>query len=254
MTSSLISIIMPARNGEQYIEAALMSLLHHNAGELDIIVINDGSTDRTAEIVQRIAVIHAEVRMIPGPCRGVSSARNAGLAAVPKQAGYISFLDCDDLKASGSLMRQRQQLEQSPDKQYVLGLTEFFETVDEQSGWPAAGGRSAVHRTVQLGAALFRKKVFDQIGGFNEEMPQGEDGDFLLRLLEERLPYSIDDEIAVHYRRHAHNMTNDFLQVRRGFADAIRRSLARRRQTGKVADLGELFKPRSNIEEEFRHA
>lgn len=251
MTNSLTSIIMPARNGEKYIEAALMSLLREDVGQLDIIVINDGSTDRTAEIVRRTSSSYPVVRMIDGPCAGVSGARNAGLAAVSKQAAYISFLDCDDLKARGSLLRQRQQLEQDPGKQYVFGLTEFFETIDEQSSWPAASGRSAVHRTVQLGSALFRKSVFDQFGGFNEEMPQGEDGDFFLRLLEERIPYIVDDQIAVHYRRHAQNMTNDFLQVRRGFADTIRRSLARRRQSGKVADLGELFKIRMNIEEEF---
>lgn len=253
MGTATVSIIMPVRNGEAYIASALRSLLHESVLGLDIIVVDDGSTDGTAEIVRGIAAAHPGVRMVGGPQSGVSGARNAGLAAVPKEVPYISFLDCDDLSVPGRIARQLARLKESPDAGYVIGLIRFFEEADEQSATPLPGSRTVTVRGVQLAAALFDRRVFEQLGGFDEEMNHGEDTDFFLRLLEAKIPYIAEDEPAVLYRRHTGNMTNDIAQTRRGFVDAIRRSLVRRRVSGAHADLGDLFKARGDAEEAFRH-
>jgi glycosyltransferase involved in cell wall biosynthesis len=251
--TSVIGVIVPVYNGEQYIEAALNSLLREKGLSLDIIVIDDGSTDRTIEIVSRIMTANSSVRLLPGSHAGVSKARNLGLSAVHPTTDYITFLDSDDLNPPGRIARQLNKLKEHPEQECIVGLVEFFETADENEGRPLPGSKTMAIRGIQLAAALFSKSVFDRIGSFDEEMQQGEDTDFFLRLLESQTNYILEDEVAVFYRRHPHNMTNNLLEARRGFMDAIRRSLVRRRETGVVVELGEMFKNRNAAEGIFRN-
>ena len=253
MSDTLISVIMPVFNGERYIDAALRSLLREKGLALDIIVIDDGSTDRTAEIVSHIASTNPQIRLISGPHAGVSQARNIGLGVVPTDAAYITFLDSDDLNAPGRIKRQLKIIKESPDCECVIGLIQFFESADEEKGLPLPGSKSVTVTGIQLAAALFSRSIFDQFGGFNEDMQHGEDTDLFLRILESQVNYFMEDKVAVLYRRHSANMTNDIAKTRRGFMAAIRRSLGRRSKDGTVVDLGDLFKNRSTAEEIFRN-
>jgi glycosyltransferase involved in cell wall biosynthesis len=251
MTGSPVSVIMPAWNAEAYVEAAIRSLLDEPGLALDVIVIDDASTDTTRDIVIRLAARHSNVRLIAAPKGGVSRARNVGLAALPGDCRFVGFLDADDLNFPGRIARQMAHLQRNDALRWVIGLIEFFERVKEGAYRPAAGSRTATIRGVQLGAALFDRRVFDAIGVFAEDMAHAEDTDFFLRLLESGLPYASEDEVAVLYRRHNANVTNTTLDVRRGFADALRRSLARRRRGGGIGDVGEFFRQRGAVEERF---
>jgi glycosyltransferase involved in cell wall biosynthesis len=253
MHDELISVIMPVYNGERYIGNALRSLLREDQVELDIIIVDDGSTDATETIVTGLAEANPTIRLVAGSHAGVTRARNAGLAAVKGACRYITFLDCDDLNAPGRIARQLRLLKENPEHDCVIGLMQFFEAADEELCRPVPGSRTETVRGVSLTATLFARSVFERLGGFNEEMQHGEDTDFFLRLLEARTPYLLDDEVAILYRRHVTNMTNDIARTRRGFMDAIRRSLARRRESGIAADLGDLFKARGAAEEMFRN-
>lgn len=136
----------------------------------------------------------------------------------------------------------------------MIGLVQFFEEIDEKTSLVIEGSKTVTVTGVQLAAALFRRSNFDSLGSFDEKMTQGEDTDFFMRLLEARTPYVLETSVAVLYRRHSTNMTNDTAQKRRGFVDALRKSLARRRATGGSMEIGDLFKERSSVEETFRHA
>jgi glycosyltransferase involved in cell wall biosynthesis len=253
MKNNRVSVIMPTLNGERHIEAALRSLLRETQVQLDIIVVDDGSTDQTAEIVRRLSLSNRCIRLISGSHGGVSSARNTGLAAVPPKNDFVTFLDCDDLNVPGRIGRQLGILLGHPGLRFVIGLLQLFEAIDEERCIPLPGSRTMRLRGVSLTSVLFAKDVFEQLGGFCEDMQSGEDVEFILRLLEARIPYSCEDEVAVMYRRHQNNMTNDTAKTRRGLADAIRRSLARRRVGGSVTGLGDLFKERVQAEKMFRH-
>jgi len=253
MNDDLISVIMPVYNGERYIREALRSVLCETDLALEIIVVDDGSTDRTSNIVSNISVDFPAVRCINGSHSGVSSARNAGLAAVSESAKYITFLDSDDLNPPGRIARQLRLMREHLDCKFVIGLIQFFEVADETAGVPLSGSRTETVRGVQLAAALFSKDLFSRIGGFSEDMRHGEDTDFFLRLLEAQIQYALDDEVAVYYRRHSTNMTNNLAETRRGFMDALRRSLQRRREHGVSVELGDLFKNRGAVEEGFRN-
>lgn len=254
MSTPLISVIMPAFNAGNYIASALRSILHETNLNLDIIVIDDGSTDNTPDIVHSMALSNPAIRLIGGPHAGVSRARNLGLASVNEQTQYITFLDSDDLNAPGRITRQLEIMQQDADLDCVIGLIQLFETADEEQCVPLPGSRTMTVKGVSLSAALFSKRLFDRLGGFDEEMPNCEDTDFYLRMLESHSPYLTEDKVAIMYRRHNTNMTNDIAAIRRGFIDTIRRSLARRRKNGAAAELGDLFKTRSNAEELFNHA
>ncbi|KAB7739178.1 glycosyltransferase [Parvibaculum sedimenti] len=249
-----ISVIMPALNAGRFIGPALRSLLREPGVDLDIIVVDDGSTDDTAAIVEKIAATHPCIRIINGPKAGVSRARNAGLAAVSPESRYITFLDADDHCAPDRIWRQLQLLKDNPDLEFIIGLVQFFEEIDEETSRIIEGSKTVTVTGVQLAAALFRRSVFDRFGGFDEEMPQGEDTDFFMRLLEAQTPYLLETVVAVFYRRHFANMTNDTAQVRRGFVDALRKSLNRRRAGGGSMEIGDLFKRRGSAEEAFRNA
>ena len=91
-----LSIIIPVYNVEKYLEKCLQSVIRQDISENDyeIIVINDGSTDQSAEIIERFAKIHANIKPIEKRNGGVSSARNAGLRIA--QGEYLLFIDSDD--------------------------------------------------------------------------------------------------------------------------------------------------------------
>lgn len=246
-----ISVIMPALNASRFIAPALHSLLREPAVDLDIIVVDDGSTDDTAAIVRQLAASHSRIRLINNTGKGVSRARNAGVAAALPDSAYIAFLDADDHCYPGRVVRQLDRIRSAPGTGMIVGRIQFFESIDEETSQISPGSRTVTVTGVALGSTLFHRSLFDRHGGFDESMQHGEDVDFFLRILEAQTRYIAENEVAVLYRRHDANMTNDLSATRRGFVDAIRRSLARRRATGNAVDIGDLFKYKTSVEEAF---
>ena len=97
----LISVIMPAYNVEKYIEKTLKNVLGQTFADFEIVLINDGSTDRTQEICERIAAGDNRIRLINKKNGGVSDARNCGLDHM--RGKYMTFVDSDDLMANDYL-------------------------------------------------------------------------------------------------------------------------------------------------------
>ncbi|MYM00275.1 glycosyltransferase [Novosphingobium sp. FGD1] len=95
MTTPLVSILMVARNAAAYIDAAIQSAREQSISDLEIIVVDDGSVDATANIARDHARRDARVRVIPGPVRGLSAVRNASLAEARGQ--FAAILDSDDI-------------------------------------------------------------------------------------------------------------------------------------------------------------
>lgn len=99
--SELVSVIVPVHNGEAYLENCIESILAQAYEELEILVINDGSVDATANICKRLSERHTCLRVITLPDLGVSAARNSGLEQA--QGAYIMFVDVDDRLRPGVL-------------------------------------------------------------------------------------------------------------------------------------------------------
>ena len=122
-----VSVIMPALNAGRFIEAAIRSLLREReAVDLDIFVIDDGSSDETRAIVAAIAGDFPEVRLLQNPRKGIAAARNTGLDHIPADCQFVTFLDADDISYPGRISRQRSLLVADPTIDALYGLMRMF--------------------------------------------------------------------------------------------------------------------------------
>src|SRR5438045_19414 len=112
-----ISVIIPVRNARPYVEAAVQSVFAQAGVDLEVIVVDDGSTDGSADLVRDLA--DRRIRIVPGPRQGISAAMNAGLEAA--RAEWVCRCDADDLYPPGRLVRQAAWLAEHPEFAAVCG-------------------------------------------------------------------------------------------------------------------------------------
>ena len=173
--TALVSVIIPAYNGAAFLPEAVASVRAQDL-PVDLIVVDDGSTDDTAAVAAALAV-----RLVQRPNGGVGAARNSGLAAAT--CPFVAFLDVDDLWPLGSVRRRLDYLETHPAADFVQGeLTSvaLHPELPTPTQYPLA-----VSRLFCLGTALFRREVFERVGLFDERGRMGEDLDWFLRAQEQ---------------------------------------------------------------------
>lgn len=227
-----LAIIMPAFNAERHIEAALGSLLRQrDAAELDIIVVDDGSIDGTGDIVRRIARSAPEVRLIAQANSGIAHARNAGLDAVAPDTDLVSFLDADDLSPAGRFKRDLANFAADPVLEFHYGFLSLFRATSTPME-PVPLERPLEVRGIQLGAMLMRRELRERVGYFDTDFTQGEDVDFIFRVVEAQPKMMLVDDICVHYRRHLGNVSRELSGLRTGMSRAVLKSHIRRKKSG----------------------
>lgn len=224
MDSGRVSAIIPVHNRTSYIGEAIASIRGQSRAPLELIVVDDGSTDGTAAFVETLG---SDIRLIRQPHAGVTVARNRGILAA--RGDFIAFLDSDDVWTEGKLSTQVPILLEHPDVEVVLGHTRRMSMPGAGDG--ASSGLSLTPRelALSLGAALIRRSTFETIGAFDESLPRAEDWDWFMRLRERGAPVVVHPEVTQLYRRHAGNMTNEWSETRTSLAEVIGRSIARRR-------------------------
>ncbi len=169
-----ISVVIPVRNGESFVPSAMDSILAQGYRNLEVLLIDDGSTDGLAN---RLKHSPAFVRYIRQEQQGQAAARNRGIRH--SQGDLIAFLDIDDLWTNRHLRTMVHALEENPEAGIAQGMMRQF--------WIAPGGRyysTDPYRGPYLGSCLFRRTVFHQCGLFDERMPYGEDTDLFFRCWE----------------------------------------------------------------------
>jgi glycosyltransferase involved in cell wall biosynthesis len=247
-----VSVIMPAFNADRFIEAALRSLLREReAVNLDIVVVDDGSTDATSDIVKKIARDFVEVRLLQNPRKGIAAARNTGIENVRDDCRFIAFLDADDLSYPGRIERQRSLLLDDPSIDALYGLMEMFTVANGSGDAPEPGSETKIIRGPYLQSAMYRPEVIRSVGPFDESFRQGCDTDFVLRVVEKEFNLVLDDGLAAYYRRHDSNVTLNVEEMQREFMLASLKWAVRNRMSGKPAlppVFADLFLRRDEIE------
>jgi glycosyltransferase involved in cell wall biosynthesis len=229
-----LAVIIPVFNGAHHVRDARASIEAQQYPGLEVIVVDDGSTDDTAAIVNEPGFA---TRVIHQENAGAAAARNRGIEA--STADLIAFLDADDLWPAGKLALQVDALEQEPSLDVVLGRIKIV-TLDG-ARMPDLDFEDRDEHTVasvHLGGAVFRRRAFDRVGRFDESLRYSEDHDWFLRARELQLRMRLLPEVTLVYRFHDHSMTRSGAPRDFDMARVIKKSLDRRRAAGERADLG----------------
>ena len=223
----LLSVIVPVYNGAEHVAAALESVCRQAYEPLEIIVVDDGSTDDTAEEVASFRETRwPALRYVYQPNAGPAAARNRGFEMA--RGEWIAFLDADDVWVDGGLAALAEPL-QAPDVQLVVGCTQRVRAAKEPGGAGRLLPFGPVWLTFTLSAAIFRRQCFEQVGMFDATLRYGEDVDWFLRAREAGVAIEVRDRVVVWHRQHESNMTLDTDQSNHYFLAALRKSLQRRR-------------------------
>ena len=228
----LVSVVIPVFNGERFLREAVQSVLDQQYAPLEIIIVDDGSTDGTATVARSLP---ATVRYLHQPNQGPAAARNRGIEQA--QGGLIAFADADELWPPAKLEFQLPYLISDPAVEIVMGRVQLLsETGLTESAF-----------SVNLGCAVIRKSVFDRVGLFDETMRYSEDVDWFMRARESGAAIMTIDAVTLFYRQHEQNMTRGKSTSELNVLKALKRSLDRRRERASVAAALPNFK--TSIEE-----
>jgi glycosyltransferase involved in cell wall biosynthesis len=193
----LVSVIMAAFQAEKFLEDAISSVLAQDYAPFEVVVCDDGSTDRTPEIL----AAHSELRTVRQPNSGAAAARNAAVAA--SSGELLAIFDADDLWPPNRLTVQADYLVQHPDVGCVLGRQEWI----NPPPWLTRDSVYGELDGIPLLSAMLRRSVFDAIGGFDESFTHSEDMDLLFRLREQGFPIEVLPDVVMFRRFHGANLT-----------------------------------------------
>lgn len=223
MSQPLVSVIMPVYNCADYVGQAIESVLSQDYAHLELIVVDDGSTDSTPAVLTRFD--DARLRWMRQTNSGPAAARNRALAL--SCGDYIAFLDGDDLWLPGKLAAQMTYLDRHPDMRIVYSrwarwhadsqgdfapATNYLEQAagaqdvldEDASGWIYAG--MLLDSMIHSITAVVHRRVFDAIGLFDESLRTGEDYDLWLRATHRFRVAKLARTLAL-YRIHPQSVT-----------------------------------------------
>ncbi len=219
----LVSVVIPAYNAEAFLAEAIESVLAQDYKPVEVIVVDDGSTDRTAAVASRYPVM-CLMQANGGP----PAARNAGVAAA--RGSLVSFLDADDLWMPSKLSTEVAYLLARPELDYVL--VHMQRSLRPGAEWPP-GTPARWFDEPQPGtlpsAGLVRRTVLKRIGPFDTDFRIGSDTEWQARAADAGVRWELLPEALVEYRIHGGNMSYDNLAMKREMFQLLRESLVRKR-------------------------
>jgi glycosyltransferase involved in cell wall biosynthesis len=223
--SELVSILIAVRDGERYFGEAIASALDQPGAEVEVVVVDDGSTDDSAAIAQSFG---SRVRVLRQEPLGIGPARNAAVAA--SSGAFLSFLDADDRFSPRKSASQLDVLRGDPALEAAFGHMRQFVSPDVPQQAEAVRIPSEVGPVATPTTMLIRREAIERVGPF-PAIPIAVSIDWMLRAKEARLRYAMLEEVVYERRIHEHNvgiqrrsMANERLKV-------LKAALDRRRAT-----------------------
>lgn len=234
-SAPLISCIVPVFNGERYLAEALESIFAQTHRPIEIIVIDDGSTDGTPDVAARFK---SSIKYIRQTNAGPPAARNRGLSEA--ESDFIAFLDADDLWHPEKLARQLRQFETHANLDVSIAYIQNFWVAglkDEE----ARLRREASSETgpgYGMQTMMIRRQLCDRIGGLDSNFLHRDAIDWLLRASDQGAEIDILPQVLVYRRIHEHNLSRRRSSVdREDLLMIVKKTLDRRRAAaGAAAD------------------
>ena len=198
-----VSVIIPSFNEEKYIELCIRSVLQSEYPLLEIIVVDNGSSDRTVDIARQF-----DIELLIKPGVKVGAVRNAGVAEA--RGDIVIFLDADCLVSKNWISEGVAKLESGLDG--VGGLYDLRENPSwVEKAWVLENGSSLSQSAFVGGCIFIKKRVFEDVGGFNERLSAGEDCDLSNRLRDKGYGIEIDSSLNVVHLGYP-NTLSDFIK------------------------------------------
>lgn len=234
MTSPLVAVVIPVFNRPRPVVEAVQSVLAERDVALELIVVDDGSTDGTSEVVASLPSLDPRIIVVHQPNAGQSAARNAGVAV--STARFVTFLDSDDLFEPGRLTIQLDAWHRHADERPVV--------VGRERVLIGEGVEPPIHivRRIAIGghlyhtSALLLREDFDAVGGFDPELRLAEDVDFVLRLQDAGTKLVEIDDVLITRRVGGDNLVYD-PDIQRSWLVLLRRRTARQRARHAVDEV-----------------
>jgi glycosyltransferase involved in cell wall biosynthesis len=253
MTSNpRVSVLLPVYNAAQYLQSAVESILAQTMPDFELIAFDDGSTDESRAILDRMAERDPRIRVFSRPNKGLIGTLNDAIAVA--RAPILARMDHDDISLPDRFARQLARLEAEPDLVAVSGNCLM---TDPESRPLMTNDLPPDHETIDANhlqmppncsmahpALMMRREAVERIGGYHEDYPSADDVDLYLRLAEIGRLANLE-EVVLHYRLHPGSIghTRRFEQVEssiRAMRDArARRGLPPHPDPGDAAAIAE---------------
>ncbi len=208
--AALVSVVIPCYNQAHFLSEAIESVLAQRYPHIEVVVVDDGSTDNTQEVAAR----YPEVRFVRQENRGTAEARNTGIRR--SNGSYLVFLDADDRLLPDALEVGLKHLKEHPECAFVSGRCRFI-AVDgaplptSQPPCIERGHYLALLRNTYIwipAVVMYRRAVFEMVGVFDASVVPSEDYDLYLRIARD-FPVHCHDEVVAEYRQHGTNVTRN---------------------------------------------
>jgi len=202
----LVSVIIPCFNAERYLREAIDSALAQTYPQVEVVVIDDGSSDSSARIMREYG---ERITCRSGPNAGACSARNDGVSISTGE--FIQFLDADDVLVPDAVEQRMAAFTQGAgmvfgDRVHVddVGHKLAYESPHPDRGWDEVGfAQYVIITNIHTMEPLHRRRWVCEVGGFDEALPQGQEPDFHLRLTLAGCPFAYSPGIVGGFRQHA---------------------------------------------------
>ncbi len=224
MPPAMISVVIPVYNAESYLAQALESVARQTCTTIEILVIDDGSTDRSEEVAQGYP--DSRIRVVRQPNGGPAAARNHGVRLA--RGDFLAFLDADDLWEPLKLEVQLEALRARPDAAMAFGeLIQVRDAVDPRTGELTPCGDAM--RAHSVGTLLIGAADFHRVGYFDTRWRVGEFVDWYARARDLGLQEVMVPRVLLKRRLHADNLGVRERAARQEYARVIASAVVRRR-------------------------
>jgi len=208
-----VTVYMPCYNYGQFVKQAVASVFKQTMGDWELIIINDGSTDNTLDIISKYKE-YGNVRIIDQENKGLNVTNNIALRLA--NGDYIMRLDADDYLDENALLVMSSMLDSKPEISLVY--PDYYH-VDENGNIIEAIRRDKIEEEVRIldlpahgACTMFRKEVLLQLGGYVEEFSCQDGYELWLRFISRFKPYNVNVPLF-YYRQHAESLTKDMNKV-----------------------------------------
>jgi GT2 family glycosyltransferase len=245
----LVSVIIPTKNRRDLLRETIASVVAQTYPYWEAIIVDDGSNDGTEEMVQNIASTERRVRFVHRDRKPVGApvCRNIGLALAKGE--YVLFLDSDDLLAASCLESRVRALEADSNLMYVVGEAEQFNVIPGDVGVTFGDGTErydfirslCMHYPWQTAGPLWRRRIFNEMGGWDESLEIGQDMDLGVRALAPGFPYQRLHQRDYYYRKNPGGLGMDKEKLEKQASHLQR-----------IERLRELLESRNLLHDKFR--